>query len=529
MTSLTNFAVLSACVAVVYLLYKRFNRITLNDIPGPKSESFWLGHVGRLQRELVGELDFEWQEQFGGVAHIKGPLGQDILWVSDPRAMQFIHNGGYNFPKPTERMAFSIMTTDRGLVTAQDDTHRRQRKAMSPAFGAPESRALFPIFSRCAESIMTRWKDQLFDTPDQSSEFNVTTWLSCATLDAIGEAAFDHKFGTIDNQQSEFINAYRGLLIKAHGHPKDRKIIFHSLSRFFPLEFLIFIYNRLPYYRFVHWNREVAHKFARQMLADKDAALAKGADNHDVMTILVRANNSENEQRKLTDYEMVSQMRTILLAGHETTSLSLSWGLLELAKRPDIQNKLRKEIHDMEAAVKGRGFIAADMDRMPYTQACVKEILRLNPAAYYNYRAAGHDMAIPLARPITTKSGKEIREVPVAKGTRIILSIVGYNRDKAVWGQDAHEFNPDRWLNKSEKKETATFAGGPRACIGWRFAVHEIQAFLIELVANFEFSPTEACKKVRREPCNLMSPTIEGEWDKGVQLPLKVTLVKRET
>ncbi|THH29035.1 hypothetical protein EUX98_g5154 [Antrodiella citrinella] len=152
---------------------------------------------------------------------------------------------------------------------------------MLPAFGAPESRALFPIYSRCAESITTRWRDQLFDTPDQSCEFNVTTWLSCATLDAIGEAAFDHKFGAID-QEDEFVNAYRGLP--------------WSLS--FPYEVLVYIYDRLPSYRF----REVAPRFARQMLANKDVTLAKGSSS--VMTILVRANNSQNEQSKLTDYEM---------------------------------------------------------------------------------------------------------------------------------------------------------------------------------------------------------------------------------
>lgn len=121
----------------------------------------------------------------------------------------------------------------------------------------------------------------------------------------------------------------------------------------------------------------------------------------------------------------------MLLAGHETTSTSLSWGLLELAKHPDIQAKLRKEIHDMEVTIRAYGrtsFTAADMDNMPYTQACLKEMLRYHSPVYHTHRTAGSDMAIPLARPIITKSGKEIQEVPVPKGTRIILSIVAYNR-----------------------------------------------------------------------------------------------------
>lgn len=95
----------------------------------------------------------------------------------------------------------------------------------------------------------------------------------------------------------------------------------------------MFLYDRLPAYSFLHKNREVAHKFARQMLADKDVALAKGSNSHDIMSIIgacdlsfsllfaafdinfccsiVRANVSEDERSRLTDYEMVSQMRYV--------------------------------------------------------------------------------------------------------------------------------------------------------------------------------------------------------------------------
>ncbi|THH17599.1 hypothetical protein EUX98_g9099 [Antrodiella citrinella] len=520
----------------IYLLYSRATKLSLNDIPGPEPESFWLGSLGRLTRGLVGVVDAAWQEKFGGVAHIKGPLGQDLLWVCDPRALQFIQNGAYNFPKPSERIALATLTTDNGLVTAEGDIHKRQRRTMMPAFGMPESKALFPIFSRCADSITTRWKDQLFDVAGQSTIFNINKWVSCATLDAIGEAAFDHKFGAIDDQEGEFIRSYQSLMIKTFGSQKDGRIIFQSLARFVPSKVLVYFYDHLPSFGFLRWNRAVAHKFAREMIANKDLALAKGTSSHDVMSILVRANNTEDEKKKLSELEMVSQMRTILLAGHETTSTALSWGLLELAKYPEYQTKLRKEIHDREAIIKGRGFNVNDLDNMPFTQACVKEILRLNPPVYHIHRVAGQDVAIPVARPIITKSGKEIREVPVPKGTRIILSIVAYNRDKAIWGEDAHKFNPDRWTNLPEKRDAtigvfgglATFAGGTRSCIGWRFAVYEIQAFLIELVANFEFAPTEASKKIRKEPCAIMAPTIEGEMERGAQMPLKVTLVQRE-
>jgi len=65
------------------------------------------------------------------------------------------------------------------------------------------------------------------------------------------------------------------------------------------------------------------------------------------------------------------------------------------------------------------------------------------------------------------------------------------------------------------------------ACIGWRFAVLELQAFLVELIANFEFHLTPEALKVRRETCLVMAPTIEGQPEKGTQLPLRIRLVTR--
>lgn len=87
--------------------------------------------------------------------------------------------------------------------------------------------------------------------------------------------------------------------LKAFGGSSNRKIIVQSLSRFIPYCVLVFIYDHLPAFSFLHKNREVAHKFARQMLADKDAALARGKDSNDVMSILSASTTcTERSQRR---------------------------------------------------------------------------------------------------------------------------------------------------------------------------------------------------------------------------------------
>lgn len=73
-----------------------------------------------------------------------------------------------------------------------------------------------------------------------------------------------------------------------------------------------------------------------------------------------------------------------------------------------------------------------------------------------------------------------------------------------------------------------TFAGGIRTCIGWRFALYEVQALTVEIISNFNLSPTPEIEKLRREACLVMIPTLEGEQLRGENLPLKVSFALRD-
>lgn len=120
-----------------------------------------------------------------------------------------------------------------------------------------------------------------------------------------------------------------------------------------------------------------------------------------------------------------------MLAGQETTSNTLSWALLELARHPEVQTRLRAEIHAMERIIHERGdtgFTVADLEAMPYLQATLREIFRFNPVVYHLFRMSKKDDVIPLSKPITTLSGKTVTEVPIPKGLRIVVSVAAYNR-----------------------------------------------------------------------------------------------------
>ncbi|KAJ3800317.1 cytochrome P450 [Lentinula aff. detonsa] len=523
-------------IALGYFLYRRYTRISISHIPGPAPESFLLGNLAELFQSQVGAPDFKWKQQFGDIVRIKGPFGEDRLVVSDPKAMQYIfQTAGYGFLKWPERTEISRVLMGRGLLWADDAIHRRQRKVMLPGFGAPESKAFVPIFLKAASNLAAQWNDLLASSIDQPVELNVASWLSRATMDSLGEAAFDYHFGALENKENELMKAYFGLMSDTLGQPSRRAIFTQTVM---PVWYLQLMSKYSNTRRMVHARHtaQLANDVAQSLIDMKSQALLHGKENKDVLSLLVKANASENPASRLTDEEMLAQMRTLLLAGHETSSTSLVWCILEISRHPEVQKKLREEIRATERKLNGRDFTAADFDNMPYMIAVLKESMRFHPAVYQNYRMAAHDVVLPLSKPITTTKGKTMSELPVGKGTKLVLSIAAYNRNKEVFGEDADVFNPDRWFRESEKKgptlgvvgNLLTFAGGVRTCIGWRFALYEMLSLLVEIVNNFELTPTKELERLRREACLVMLPTLEGEQIKGENLPLRISIAARD-
>ncbi|KAJ7744693.1 cytochrome P450 [Mycena metata] len=531
---------------VCYTTYRHFTRISVADVPGPEPSSWLLGNMPQLFGGQVGEAEFKWQEIYGGVVRIRASFGEDRLLVTDPKALQYIYQtSGYRFHKQSERIELTRLIG--------------HRKVMLPGFSSGEAKALLPLFFSKAAQIGAKWKDIIGVTAEQSAVLNITAWASRATLDAIGEAAFDYRFGAMENVDNIVGTAYSNVFMDTFGSPSDASLLALSMLQYVPRCVREFLVDHVPSQGLEHirYTAQVTTTVARELVASKSAALLQGKGSRDIMSLLVKANASENEKTKLNEDELLSQMRTIIMAGHETTANSFSWAILELARQPKIQSRLRSEIRSMERMIHARGsyeFSTSDIESMPYLLAVVKEVLRFHPVSFNNFRQSATDDVLPLFRPITLRSGEVITELPVPKGMKVIISIAAYNRNKDVFGHDAHVFNPNvgstaRCANRKlllaptlickpiprsysilslTTRARLTFAGGLRTCIGWRFAVLELQAFLIELLSEFEFSLTPEATRIRREACIVMVPTVEGQREKGTQLPLRVSIASRD-
>ncbi|KAK0489455.1 cytochrome P450 [Armillaria novae-zelandiae] len=527
--------------SLAYAAYRRWRRISISNVLGPECKSFVYGNLPEFLGGQAGEIDFKWRDKYGDVFRIRGSLGEDRLFIADPKAIQYIyHIASYSFPKAEARRQISHLLFGPGISNVDGDVHKRQRKIMLPGFGGPESKAFIPIFSQCADKMCNKWKDEIELSTDQSIVLDVTSWISRATLDAIGYAAFDYSFGALDDSDNQLTKVYTNLFFDIFGIPSKTSILSLSVMEHLPPAVVAFLMRHVPgrLTRGMLANK-LTTALAKDLFNEKSKALLSGKGRRDIMSLLVKANASENAKTRLPEDELLAQMNTIILAGHETTSNTLCFGLLEFCKRPEIQQNLRREIHSTERTIRNNGrteFTSTDLDSMPYLCAVVKEILRYHPPVYNVTRISGQDDVLPLSKPITTTSGKILHELPIPKGLQIISSVAAYNRNKDIFGEDANEFKPERWLRESVPNTTAslgvygslfTFTGGARSCIGWRFAVLEMQIFLIQLVGSFEFSMA-GDKNIRREATLVMTPTTEGETEKGSLLRLKIKIAQRE-
>ncbi|KAF8520692.1 cytochrome P450 [Gautieria morchelliformis] len=531
-------------LAALYLIVKHIRRRSILHLPGPTSDSWLLGNVPSFQRaENAGEADFEWSEKYGLAFRTKGCFGEDLLNLADPKALQYVLNrSGYKYPKTSEVRYRQQLTGGHGILWADGKPflYFKHRKIMNPAFSSSALRGFLPLFFDISHKTVNAWKATLNQQGKDSSVIDVSSWMTRTTLDIIGAAAFDYNFGAIDGEGTELYNAYRNLFADVHYMISDFTIVFRRLTGFTP-PWLSRYLHFLPK-KDIRRLRNVMNlmfKTGRKLIAqEKEAHEAGKEGGRDVMSIFVKANSSEDPKRRLGEDEVLSQIMTLTIAGHETTSNTLGWILFELSKHPDVQEKLRDEIRATRAKANDREdkrLQISDLESMQYAKSVMKESLRFHPIVLQLFRRADHDDVIPLERPQRTVSGEMVTAIPVSKGQALTLSLCVYNRLKSIWGEDADQWRPERFLHPLPDdnninlgvfgNKLASFSSGVRSCIGWRFSLLEMQAILIEMVENFEFSPPPGDIQIKRGYAAIVQPMVKGQESRGTQLPLTVTAV----
>ncbi|KDQ28644.1 hypothetical protein PLEOSDRAFT_1039815, partial [Pleurotus ostreatus PC15] len=248
--------------------------------------------------------------------------------------------------------------------------------------------------------------------------------------------------------------------------------------------------------------------------------------------LVVKANASSKSGHQMSDEEMAQQIPSLMIAGQDTTGNTLSWAIYRLASSPELQEKIRAEVVEACESSPGGDISLTTIEGMVWLNAFLKETLRLHPGLPMSDRIASTDAVIPVSQPITTSTGETITEVRVPKGTHVHFPSVDADNTNLcgrlayVWGPDAHEFKPERWIEPSKwagnraasnfgpYANLSTFFGGARVCIGWRFAYvvsllltltlirHSSPAFILVAMADsFMCTASLSCRSSSPSSC----------------------------
>lgn len=296
--------------------------------------------------------------------------------------------------------------------------------------------------------------------------------LSRLTLDIIGPTAVGRDFQSLTSESNPVADAFIELL-----RPEVRRLFFLALHFMIP-EWVI---RRLPLKENDTLNEIGGYlqSVCSDIIREKKGGLEKkGAlAEHDILSRIIQSG-------EFTDDEVSNQMMTFLAAGHETTASALTWACFLCAKYPEIQTKLRAEIHanipSSESSITWNL-----LESMPYLQGVCEETLRLYPTVPATIREAIRD---------TTVLGKR-----VPKGTDFLLVPYAINRHPNYW-KNPHMIVPERWIdvaedgtqriNKTGGTNTnfaeLTFLHGPRACIGRDFAKAELRCAIAGVIGKYE-------------------------------------------
>ena len=405
--------------------------------PGPKGNPLFGSVLSAAKSELAFFSDLG---RFGDLSTFR--FGRKrFYFVNHPDLIRKILTS-QNFVRTSLSRDLLESFLGHGLFSQEGEAHLQQRRLMQPAFHLKRIEGHGSIMSRFASRMLDSWKDG--ETRDISHD------MMRLTFEIVSKALFDADTG----EQARQVNA-----------------AFTSIMRAINTEYPL--YSVLPSWVPVRrWgaSRRAVLDLQRITHSIVQERRASSEDRGDLLSMLLLARDEDGT--RMTDDQVSAQTLSLLFAGHETTANALSWAWLLLSRNPDIRQKLHAEL---DSVLGGRAPTFADLPKLKFTEAVVKETLRIYPPAWYAERA-------PL---VDTELGGFL----IPAHSPIVISVYVTHRDSRFFDQP-ERFLPERFLGVDDRQFPAylPFGAGSHLCIGNRFALMEAQLLIASIAQRFELA-----------------------------------------
>lgn len=334
-----------------------------------------------------------------------------------------------------------------GILTADGDEWRWQRKLASPLFRPGDAMTYVPQMVEAANEQVARWQTKGAHTANIEAGMTDTTFAVLARTILVG------------------INEQQAADIQRTGHTFIQSIMWSVASALLLLPETWWHPGRKRMLAAAAEARRIVQKLIDMRRAD-------GIEGDDLIARMLKARNPDTGE-PMTDDQLVDNLGTFLLAGHETTAKALTWTLYLIARSPEWQNRVRQEVRTVTG---GEAITAEHVAKLHITQRVLKEAMRLYPP-------------VP-AMTRVNREPAEIAGIAFPDPALIVIPIYAVHRHKALW-DNPDKFDPDRFLPEREAQMKRTqfmpFGAGPRVCIGAAFAMVEATVVLATLVASTRF------------------------------------------
>lgn len=373
-----------------------------------------------------------------------------VKWhmVMDPKALRRVLLENLdNYPKSNVTKNILEPAIGDSLFIAEGAHWRWQRRAASPVFSHRNVQNLGPIMERAAERSVERVQQHLGRAMDLFDEMTKTTF------DVISDVTFSGDDGIDQMAIHDAIDRY-----------------IEDIAKVSILD-IIGVPTWVPRPGRITGSRglKAMKKMADRAIEDRKTGGAR--DIPDLLDLLLDGEDPKTK-RQMSTAELRDNLLTFIVAGHETTALTLSWALYLCAFEPQVQEKARLEA---QSVLNGRTATAEDVPNLPYIRMIIDETLRLYPpAAFLSRTAQGTD---------------QLCDRDIWKGDTVMLPVYALHRNELIW-PEPDKFDPERFSDPKaiDRYAYLPFGNGPRVCIGAQFALQEAVMILASLLSKFKFT-----------------------------------------